>query len=174
MRPALLFWLFLAATLGLYLVLVLWSLPRISAEAGGAVPFDLRPMGYSFEEAQGFLAALSAEGRAFYLGPQHQLDRIYPALLAATFTTGFVLLYRRAALWVLVPLALGAMALDWLENMAVAELLRTDPGDLQPADVAVASRWSMLKSLATTLAWLLLLGGGVATAVRALRGRHRN
>jgi hypothetical protein len=173
MRLSLVFWVSLAATLVLYLVLVLWSLPRISAEAGGAVPFDLRPMGYSFDEAQAFLAALSAEGRAHYLGTQHQLDWIYPALLGTTFITGFSLLFRRAVLWVLVPLALSVTALDWLENMAVAELLRADLGSLQPSAVTEASRWSMLKSLATTLAWLLLLGGGTAKAIGFFRRRRQ-
>jgi hypothetical protein len=173
MRLTRIFWLSLAATLGLYLVLVLWSLPRISAEAGGAVPFDLRPMGYSFDEAQAFLAALSAEGRAHYLGMQHRLDWIYPALLGATFISGFALLFRRAVLWVLVPLALSVTAFDWLENIAVAELLRTDAGSLQTPAIAEASRWSMLKSLATTLAWLLLLGGGIAKAIGHFRRRRQ-
>jgi hypothetical protein len=56
------FWLVVAATLGVYLVMVLWSIPRISAEAGGLPVFDLRPGGYTFEEARAFLAALSPEG----------------------------------------------------------------------------------------------------------------
>ena len=65
-----------AATIGLYLVMLLWSLPKIAAEAGGLTPFDMRPGGYSLAEARAFLAALSPEGTAFYLGVQHRLDMV--------------------------------------------------------------------------------------------------
>jgi hypothetical protein len=94
MRLKALFWTLLAVTLGVYLVIVLWSLPRIAAEAGGIVPFDMRPAGYSLDDAKGFLTALSDSGRAFYLGTQHLLDLAYPALLGVTLAVGFVILFR--------------------------------------------------------------------------------
>ena len=78
------FWALFAVTNIVYLVMVVWSLPKVSEAAGGLVPFDMRPTGYSFEEAKAFLAALGPEGTAFYLHVQQRLDLLYPALLAAT------------------------------------------------------------------------------------------
>jgi len=39
------FWMIFAVMMGVYLVMVLWSLPLIMADAGGLPAFDLRPTG---------------------------------------------------------------------------------------------------------------------------------
>ncbi len=85
----LIFWIMFAVMLGVYLVMVLWSLPLLMADAGGLPAFDLRPAGYSHDEAQAFLAALSPEGRAFYLDVQQWLDTAYPALLGVVLVMAF-------------------------------------------------------------------------------------
>lgn len=166
MRVKALFWVLFALALALYLVIVLWSLPRIAAEAGGLAPFDMRPAGYGPDEARSFLAALSDTGRARYLGIQHSLDLAYPALLAMTLALGFGILFHGPLRWALWALALAVVGFDWLENHAVAGLLRADPALLDAATVAGAARWTLLKSVATTLAGLVLLGGGIAALVR--------
>jgi LPXTG-motif cell wall-anchored protein len=68
-------------------------------------------------------------------------------------------------------LALAVVGFDWLENHAVATLLRADPTTLDAATVAEAARWSVLKSVATTLAGLALLAGGIAALLRRRRAR---
>jgi len=174
MRPAAIFWALLALTLALYFVIIFWSLPRISLEADGITPFDMRPGGYDLDEARAFLTALSDTGRHFYLGTQHLLDWVYPALLGMTFAFGFSLLFRGPFLWLLVLLSLSVAGFDWLENLAVSELLRTNPSVLDVDSVARASRWSVLKSAATTLAWIVLLAGGALKLLRTRAGRTRN
>lgn len=169
MRRPSVFWVLLAVSLALYLVIVLWSMPLITAEAGGQVPFDMRPMGYDLEEARSFVTALSDRGREFYLGTQHLLDWLYPALLGATFALGFSLLFRGALLWPLIALSVCVVGFDWLENLAVADLLRADPAALDVDQVAAAGRWSVLKSVATTSAWFVLLAGAVAALLRRRR-----
>lgn len=72
------FWPVLAATLAVYLVMILWSLPLIQAEAGGLRPFDLRPLEYMQDEARAFPGALSETGRVFYPGTPHKLDTFFP------------------------------------------------------------------------------------------------
>ena len=64
--------------------MVLWSLPLISEMAGGGIPFDMRPGGYSFDDALVFLREITDAGRHFYLSTQHLLDMFYPTLLAIT------------------------------------------------------------------------------------------
>ena len=56
------YWIVFAVTLAVYGTMLAWSLPTVAASAEGLMPFDMRPGGYSFAEAEAFLAALSAEG----------------------------------------------------------------------------------------------------------------
>lgn len=149
------FWLIIAVTLGVYLVMALWSLPKLAAMAEGALPFDLRPLGYAPEEARAFLAALGEEGRGFYRDVQHRLDLFFPGLLALSL----VLLFRRllpGALGVVLSVvALLAAAFDWAENAAVAGMLAAP--EATDAMVQQASRLTVIKSGLGTLVLTALL-----------------
>jgi hypothetical protein len=154
------FWFSFAAAIAVYAVMAGWSLPKISAAAGGAAPFDMRPMGYSFEEAKAFLAALGEDGRRFYGDVQHKLDLAYPALLSLALGTGIYLLsperIGRFAI-VLALLAVPGMVFDYVENARVSELLAI-PAEAATAElVASASRATLLKSAFTTLTMTLAL-----------------
>lgn len=153
------FWALFAVTMAVYLIMILWSLPKISAAAGGAAPFDMRPFGYSFDEAKAFIGALSAEGKALYLNVQHRLDATYPALLAATLFFAIRALAPGAsplpALLALV--ALPGAVFDYLENSSVTAMLNAGASSLTPELVARASLWTLLKSTFTTIAMLMLL-----------------
>ncbi len=153
------FWPILVITLLIYAVMVGWSLPYITAEAAGQVPFDLRPMGYSPEEARAFLSALSSAGASFYLNVQHRLDLLYPALLALTLGSALFLL--APASWgqwrvVLALLPLLGAVFDYLENAAVAHLVLTGP-DVAETAIKAASRWTILKSAGSMVAMTVLL-----------------
>ena len=158
----LIFWVLFAFMLGVYLTMAIWSLPGITADAGGLVPFDIRPTGYTYVEAQTFIAALSEDGRDFYLNVQHNLDSAYPALMAVVLVMAFRPLFRGGLRVAAIVLALAGAGFDYMENAAVAVMLRA--GDnLSEAMVATASRWTVLKSAAVTLALLMLIAGlGVA------------
>ena len=155
----LLFWLMFFVMLGVYLAMVVWSIPKIAADAGGLPPFDLRPSGYSFSEAKAFIAALSEGGRAFYLNVQHMLDSAYPALFAVVMVMAFTHLFRRVYRVLAIGLALAGAGFDYLENAAVAVMLRAGDDRLSEAMVATASQWTQLKSGAVTMALLALLAG---------------
>ena len=170
-------WILFAVTLTVYGVIVGWSLPVISHAAGGLTPFDLRPTGYSFEEAKAFLTALSADGQAFYLGVQQKLDALYPALIGATLFFAIYLLaparlgYWR---WVLALMAIPGTVFDYLENAAVAGMLNLGPDQLTPDVVVAASRWTVGKSAASTVASVVLLILLIWWAVRRFFFRRLN
>lgn len=154
-----LFWLLAAATLGIYLAMVGWTLPTITAMSGGSPPFDLRPAGYGFEEARAFLAALGDDGIAFYRDVQHRLDLVFPGLLAATLWFALAALMPVRTVTgrlVLAAVVLPVAIFDWLENAGVATMLDAGAEGLTPHMVAVASRWTVAKSLTSTLAFSLL------------------
>ena len=101
------------ATLAVYFVMIVWSLPKIASAAGGAMPFDLRPWGYTPNEAEAFLVALSSEGRAFYTDVQLRLDTLYPPLLALWTCASAARLFRGVLLWGFAVLPLSAWARTW-------------------------------------------------------------
>lgn len=143
----LLFWLVLAAGAAIYAAMLLWTLPEIQGAAGGLVPFDMRPLGYSHAEAVEFLAALDARGLALYLGPQKWLDLAFPALLGLFLAWSFVRLgpgvFPRA---ILVVAAIAAAGFDYLENIRVRAMLLAGPEATSEAMAWAASVATLVKS----------------------------
>jgi len=140
------YWLVVAATVTNYLIMVLWSLPLISEMADGAVPFDMRPGGYSVEDSRLFLTVISDQGRDFYLNTQQLLDFLYPTLFSITVAIALVHLLPRYWGWTLAILAIAAGVFDHLENRAVAVMLRLQPDALTENMVHTASNWTLAKS----------------------------
>lgn len=153
------FWALLALTTALYLAMTLWSLPQLSALAGGQAMFDLRPSGYDLATARTILDGLGAAGRDFYLRVQQPLDALFPPLEALVLSLAFLRLYSRAVARPLILLAIAAAAFDLMENVGVATMLRAGPDGVSAEMVAVASRWSVMKSASVTFAMLALLAG---------------
>lgn len=168
------YWIVVATTLGVYATMLLWSIPRISAEAGGLPVLDLRPGGYSFEEARAFLAALSPQGAAFYATVQHRLDTAYPALLALTLAWSILRLAPAGWgiwRWVLAATAIPGMVFDYLENLAVSALLALGPEGITPQMVEAASFRSQAKAAATSVSMTILLVLLAFWAFQRWRGR---
>jgi hypothetical protein len=163
--------------MGVYTAMVTWSLPRITAAAGGLVPFDLRPAGYSPDEARAFLGDLSSAGVAFYQSTQHFLDLIYPPLVAATLFFSIVKLVPEnlgSVRWVLAATAVPSFPLDYIENALVSEMLVAGPA-VESAIINQASLITVLKSAITTLAMttvlLLLVARAIIWILRRLKRR---
>lgn len=155
-----LFWTLFAITMAVYATIVAWSLPQISAAAGGLVPFDMRPGGYTFEDARTFLGALSPDGAAFYETIQHRLDIFYPPLISLTLAWAIAALLPRGWglwRWVIGALALPIAAFDYLENAAVSAMLHAGPAGLTPEMAAGACTWTIAKSMLTTATMSLVL-----------------
>ncbi|MBO6724665.1 MAG: hypothetical protein JJ911_03255 [Rhizobiaceae bacterium] len=155
-----LFWLLVAVTLANYAIMVAWSLPYIASEAGGLAPFDMRLSGYSFAEAQAFLAALSPAGNAFYQTTQHWLDLFFPGLMAATvFSAIAALLPPKFGHWrhlIAAPVILTAI-FDWSENAAVGAMLDAGAESLTVELAEAANRWTIAKATVSTAAYSFLL-----------------
>ena len=160
-------------------MMVFGTLAYLRRVAGGLEPFDLRPFGYTPEEARALLHALSSIGRAYYADVQLQLDTAYPALYALsralllfwvtapgrTAERPFPLAARLA----LLALPLATAWFDYFENEGIAAMLAAGP---QASDELIerTSFWTRAKSLvglATELACVTL------AAIAFLRWRHR-
>jgi hypothetical protein len=161
------FWVVLAAMLAAWLGMNLWSAPRIEELSGGLRLLDMRLTGYSHAEAKDFVDAIGDEGAALYLGWQLWLDTIFPPLLGAVLFFFYRWLFPGLPGLIIGTVSLTYVAADYLENMAVAAMVRAGANGLTPEMAAKASQWTVTK-------WSFALIGVVTMIVGiALRLRQR-
>ena len=173
-----LYWLVVVATLGVYAVMLGWSLPFLTTAASGLLPFDMRPMGYTPPQGRDFLAALFVEGpaaRDFYIGTQHRLDLAFPALVGISLAVPLINLSRGwpwILRWVLVMMPWLGAGFDYAENAMVGGMLRALP-DL-PSDkiLTAASQITVMKSGLITVSILVLLALLALAAVKKFRAKR--
>jgi len=160
-------------------VMVFGTLAFLRRTAGGLEPFDLRPFGYTPEEARALLYALSDIGRAYYADVQLQLDTAFPALYA--ISRGLLLLWVTApgrtaerplplpARLALLVLPLATAWFDYFENEGIAAMLAAGP---QAGDDLIerTSLWTRAKSLAGLATELVCVS---LAAIAYMRWRHR-
>ena len=155
------YWALPLATLVAFGALYGHFLPQLLAEAGGALPFDLRPLGYSAMEARIYLQHLSPQGTALYQGDFRLMDTIFPILLTLTMCLP---LQRRGEVWFMPALAYGIC--DLAENLAVARMVHTGP-EVAAQAVALASGFTEGKFATVSVALVLALWA----ALQAWRNR---
>lgn len=165
------FWGSVAVMIAAALPILLWLAPAIREGAGGLAPFDTRLAGYGLTEAQAFVAALTPEARALYLGPERWADTVFPLgiLGALAFGTLWALQPVRPVIAVVALLpALAFFAFDAAENAVVAAMLRIgEPDLLSAAMVEQASSFTIWKYRTLALALVVL----VAAVLLRRRGR---
>jgi hypothetical protein len=144
-------------------------LAHLSELAGGMKPFDIRPMGYSYEQARSFLEAIGDQGRAYYLNPELVIDTFYPPLYAVS--RGLALWWltmpgrlggariSRGVRYALIAVPVAMAGLDLIENGCIATMLWTWP-NLSYGLVEVSSFATRTKIVLGVLTELLM--GGLA------------
>lgn len=144
---------------GIYLFMIQVTLAHIQT-VSGMVPFDMRPFGYSPDEAARLLTALEETGRAYYLTRQIPLDIVYPALLALTLISANVWfgsslpnknIIRAGAVF-----SIAAAVADYSENLGISMMLLGWP-NLPDTLVLASSIASSLKAFLTTVAALITI-----------------
>jgi len=167
-RKKVLIWFILANLI--YAAMWLFTVPVLDNMAGGLPILDLRPLGYSFSEAQELMEALGQEGRQFYLTRQIPLDLFYPLFYGISFSLIITYFLRKLKRYqgVFVYLSflplLAALA-DYLENLQIVRILRSFP-NINESLVELSSFFSVLKSSTTTAFMFLILGLLIWTVAR--------
>jgi len=153
-------------TMTIYLLMLLYSIPLVERYAPNTALFDLSPSGYSYQHAVSLLEELGNEGRQIYLSRQLPLDFIYPGLFAISYTLLLIWLYSKSVkdtskifYLAFIP-ALGGL-FDYLENIYIIRMINAFP-DLPARLVQVASTFTLLKSIFTTVFFFLLFAGFAA------------
>lgn len=140
---------------GVFAVIMIWSLPHLSALADGQAMFDARPMGYDFGQAKSIINSLGANGRQFYLNTQLKLDLFYPALFAISFSLlifKFSQMLSQSAKWALVlsiaPMLTGVF--DYVENHFIGQML-DQAENLTEITVQYANWFTVAKAILSTI-----------------------
>ena len=159
----------------LWAVMFFGTLAHLQALAGGAAPFDIRPLGYGYEEARSFLEAIGEQGRAYYLHPQLILDTVYPPFYAVS--RGLALwwltmpgrLYDGAVpqrwRWTLVAMPVVMAICDGVENVCITKMLWSWP-DLSPGLVQVSSLATRVKFIAGVFTEILMAALAIPALLR--------
>jgi hypothetical protein len=150
-------------TMIVYITMLSYSIPLVSAFAPELPLFDLSPAGYSFAYANELLMALGAEGRTVYMTTQLPLDFMYPGLFSITYSLMLVWILGKLVCatskvhyLALIPFLAGIF--DYIENVYIIKMIVSFP-DLQESTVEVGSLFTLLKSGFTTVFFILLTVG---------------
>jgi len=150
-------------TMAVYITMLSYSIPIVSAFAPELPIFDLSPLGYSFNYANDLLNILGAEGRNLYLSTQLPLDFIYPGLFSITYSLMLTWLFGKTFnvnskiyYFSLIPFLVGIF--DYVENIFIIKMINSFP-DLQVTTVKIASIFTVLKSSFTVFFFILLIVG---------------
>lgn len=154
-----------------YFAMIFITLAHLQT-VSGQMPFDMRPTGYSREDADMLLTALGENGRAYYLRYQISLDTLYPALLAITLlaTIGWLGTHftNRVILRAGAALSVGAALFDYGENLGIAVML-LNWQNISDELLNLASAASISKAVSTTIAVTLVLVLGLARAIHVAK-----
>ena len=153
-------------TMTVYLLMLLYTIPLVESFAPNTALFDLSPSGYSYQHAMSLLEELGDEGRQIYLSRQLPLDFIYPGLFAVSYPLLLIWLFSKSVketsrVFYLAFIPVLGGLFDYLENIYIIRMINSFP-DLSTGLVQVASTFTLLKSIFTTIFFLLLFAGFAA------------
>jgi len=143
------------ASMVIYAVMLLVTIPSVQKFAKELRIFDMMPMGYSPQYAETLLVSLGSEGRMIYLINQIPLDFIYPGLMGLTGVLFLKLLIKNGKLQLLILLPILTALFDYLENILIALMLFTFP-NFNSTVAASSSIFTILKSLFGTIYYVVL------------------
>lgn len=153
-------WLFIITNL-VYVFMLTVTIPEVMNFAEGMKLMDMLPSGYDFQYVITLLNTLGAEGREVYLYQQIPADMIYPGLFGISYC--ILLLYflkklnkLNTSLIYLSLLPLIGGLFDYFENIGIIIMLRRFP-DLSENLVSVTNVFTIIKSIATTVYFIVLL-----------------
>ena len=162
---------------GVYLLMLMLTIPVTTAYSDGMKLLDMMPLGYSPDYINTLFENLGNTGRQVYMNLQIPVDMIYPFLfgisycLLIAFLLGKLNKQNTPLFYVcLIPLVAG-MA-DYLENIGILVMLHAYPNQTLTW-MTLTNLFTILKSLATTLSFVSLLLILLLLGYRKIRNLNR-
>jgi len=160
-------------TMAVYLFMLFYSIPKVESFAPKLALFDLSPSGYSYEHAILLLESLGKTGRNLYLSLQLPADFFYPGLFAISYSLLLNWVFKKSFnsksnifYLTFVPVIGGLF--DYLENICILRMIKLFP-DFPKQLVVVASTFTVIKSIFSTIFFFLLFGGIIAILISHLK-----
>lgn len=145
---------FLLASL-VYAVMITITIPYISKDINNLAIFDMRPMGYSVNDALEILDNLSTDRLKYYKTVQLSLDILYPFLVAIYGLFAFAEIRKKIKITKLsYILPIMICVFDYLENMMIYIML---VGNSSPIIIKTASSFTIIKSMSTVVFQTILI-----------------
>ena len=145
----------------IYAFMLLVTIPKTVAYSGGMKLLDMMPQGYDSDYVNELFNKLGKEGRDVYLFNQIPVDMIYPLLFALTYSLLIAYFLKKLDklntsffFLCLIPI-IGGIA-DYLENIGIITMLNNYP-DLSVVHVSTTNIFSIIKSVSTTLFFIVLI-----------------
>lgn len=147
-------------TASVYAVLVTLGMRHLVLGVDALLPFDLRPMGYSFLDATAYLSILPPEVAVLYTGLIRRLDTVFPLL----FGLWMGMVYWRSSPWmhpwsriILLIAPASYTIMDLVENALVSEMVTLGMSAISPEVVNLASSYTISKFVTVSVAFSVML-----------------
>tara|TARA_R110002051_G_scaffold137916_2_gene210499 strand:- start:1343 stop:1918 length:576 start_codon:yes stop_codon:yes gene_type:complete len=161
-----------------YAYMLLVTIPATMAFSNGLQLLDMMPAGYDLEVVNTLFHTLGDTGRQTYLSKQIPVDMIYPLLFGisyaavlAYFLTKLPKLNPKFLYLCLLPIIAGIA--DYIENIGIISMLNAFP-TVTETSVQITSLFSVIKSSATTIYFLVLIVVLIVLGFRRLKSRGKN
>jgi len=161
-----------------YAYMLLVTIPATMEFSNGLQLLDMMPAGYDLEVVNTLFNTLGDTGRQTYLTKQIPVDMMYPLLFAISYAA--ILAYFLNKLPKLNPkflylclLPIIAGIADYFENIGIISMLNAFP-TVTETSVNITSMFSIIKSSATTIYFLVLMVVLMIFGVHKLKSRSKN
>jgi len=163
---------FIAANL-VYAYMMIISIPKVMFFSNGMRILDMMPTGYNFEYVNTLFTTLGEDGRNAYLYGQIPADMIYPFLYGISFCLLLAFFLNKlnklnGNFFYLVFLPIIGGVFDYLENTGTIIMLNNYP-DISDASVNITNTFSIIKSLSTTIYFVVLIITLIALGIKTIK-----
>jgi hypothetical protein len=159
-------------TNAIYAVMVIVTIPKVTAFSNGMKILDMMPTGYNADYVYSLFNILGEEGRHAYLCRQLPVDMFYPLFSGVTYCLMLAYFLKKLGksgsnLFYLCFLPLIAALFDYGENLGIITLLKLYPYKLMGL-VQVTNVFSVLKSFTTAITFIILIALLIVFAYRKI------
>ena len=161
-------------TNAVYLFMLTVTIPKTMEFSNGMKLLDMMPAGYDLNYVNELFNSLGEIGRKTYLTNQIPVDMIYPLLFGLTYCLLLAYFLKKLnklnspfIYLCLIPIIAGIA--DYLENFGIIKMLKSYPG-LTDISVKTTSSFSLIKSISTTVFFIVLIIVLVILGLKAING----
>ncbi len=158
-----------------YAFMLIVTIPKTMGLSNGMKLLDMMPTGYDLNYVKELFNSLGEIGRETYLTNQIPVDMIYPLLFGTTYCLLLAYFLKKLNKFktpftylCLTPVIAGIA--DYFENFGIIAMLKSYP-DLTEILVKTTSTFSLIKSISTTVFFIVLIIVLVILGLKTINGK---